>query len=276
MLVLFLGAAVLAILVGLVLGRVVRRQNRGGPVDGAAREWINVEDLTGPAITLAALLLAFMLVQTHSSFQRAEQQAASEAATVLAEHQATAFLGEPDRTAVRTDLVCYSRAVVEREWPAMADGHADPITTRWEEQLRADLAAAAARDDARLGVSGLVDLEVSRATSRRERISEVAPAVPAAVSWLIELTALSILVLLCVFTWHLRPLVRTILVGTVVVLVLMVVAGVRELDTPFGGFVRLDPSAMQATQTEIAETAAAGGAALPCDRTGEPVAGVGS
>lgn len=271
MLVLFMGAAVLAIAVGLVLGHWVRRQNQAGPVDGAGREWINVEDLTGPAITLAALLLAFMLVQTFSSYQRAEQHAATEAATVLAEHEAATFLGEPDRTAVRTDLVCYARAVAEREWPAMADGGADPVTTQWEEQLRSNLVAAADRDDARLGVSGLVGLEVDRTTSRRERIAEVEPAVPGALSWMVELTALSILVLLSVFTWHLRPLVRVILVGSVVGLVLMVVVGVRELDTPFSGTVALEPTAMRATLTEMAHTMAAGGAALPCDRTGEPV-----
>ncbi|MCB0895334.1 MAG: DUF4239 domain-containing protein [Nocardioides sp.] len=273
MIVLFVAAAVAAILLGLVLGRSVRRQNRNGPVDGAGREWINVEDLTGPAITLAALLLAFMMVQTYSSYQRAEQHAATEAATVLAEHEAARFLTEPDRTTVRTDLVCYARAVAEREWPAMADGRSDPLAEHWEERLRSALVAAADHDQGRLGVSGLVDLEVDRTTSRRERIAEVEPAVPGALGWMVELTALTILVLLCVFTWHLRPLVRVILVGAVVTLVLMVVVGVRELDTPFSGYVALQPTAMRSTLTEVAGTSAAGGAALPCDRTGGPVGG---
>ena len=267
MLLVFVGAALLAIVLGLVLGRVVRRQNRTGPVDGPGREWINVEDVTGPAITLAALLLAFMLVQTYSSFQRAEEHAATEAATVLTEHQSTDLLAEPQRSAVRGELVCYARAVVALEWPAMADGGSDESTTYWEEQVRAQLAAAADQDTARLSVSGLVDLEDARSTSRRERIAEVEPAVPGALSWLIELTALSALVLMGVFTWHLRPLVRGILVGTVVVLVVMVVVGVRELDTPFSGFVALEPSAMRATLAEIDAPAAS----LPCDPTGATV-----
>ena len=88
---------------------------------------------------------------------------------------------------------------------------------------------------------------------------------------MIDVTALLVLVLLCVFTWHLRPLVRVVLVGTVVVLVLMVVVGVRELDTPYSGFVTVQPTAMRATLAEIASTTSAGGAALPCDESGSPV-----
>lgn len=267
----FLGAAALSVVVGLVLGRIIRRQNRIGPVEGAGREWIHVDNLTEPAIMLAALLMAFMLVQTYASFQRAEEHAASEAATVLSEEQSAVLLVDADRDALQADLICYARSVVHQEWPGMAEGRgADAVTTHWEEEVRTDLVAAADRDTVRLDTSGLVGLESTRATDRRERIAEVEPAVPGALSWLIELTALSVLVLLCVFTWHLRPLVRLILVGTVAMLVLMVAVGVRELDTPFTGFVAVEPNAMEATLAEIDPGAAS--PALPCDPSGMPAA----
>lgn len=263
MLLLLLGLAV-AVTAGLGLARVVHRRHPEGPVDGARREWINVEDLTGPAITLSALLLAFMLVQTYGSFQRAEEHASSEAGIVDSEYQAAALLPAADRDAIRGDLVCYTRSVAVQEWVALADRTSAPVVDTWTGDLESDIVGAAAHDSARLSLSDLVALESQLVSAHDERVAEAAPAVPRLLTWMIEIAALLMVVLLVGFTWHLRPLVRFSLVASVVVLLLLLVTGIRDLDSPFSGAIRISSGRIEATLAQIDHGAA------PCTADGTP------
>lgn len=264
---LLLGVAV-AVVLGLALSRAVHRRHPEGPLDGAGREWINVEDLTGPAVTLVALMLAFMLVQTYNSFQRAETQAATEAGVVDAEYDASTLLPAADGDAIRGDLVCYARAVSEVEWDTMTDQEASPVVASWRSVLKSDIAAAADHDPDRLSLSGLVALETQLVATHDERVAETSPAIPRGITWMVEIAALLSIVLLIGFTWHLRPLVRLSLVVSVSVLLLLVVLGIRELDTPFSGVIAIPPDRMHETSATI--EAGGAGADAPCDAQGAP------
>ncbi|MEP9361681.1 hypothetical protein ABLE68_01865 [Nocardioides sp. CN2-186] len=269
--ILLLIALAAAVAIGLSLARAVRRRHPEGPVDGARREWINVEDLTGPVVTLVALLLAFMLVQANNSYQRAEEHAATEAGLVESEYNAAGLLDEPDQGTLQGDLVCYARAVADLGWPRMVEGEAHPVVNLWSAQIQQDLRVAVDTDADRVGLSNLVPLQSDLTTSRDERLAETKPAVPAAMTWLIELAALLVIVLLIGFTWHLRRLVRLSLVLTIGVLFLLLVVGINELDTPFSGAISISPDRMKAVSARIES----GGVDVTglCAADGSPVAG---
>ena len=262
---LVLGLAV-AVVAGLTLARMVRRRHPSGPVEGPGREWINVEDLTSPAVTLVALLVAFTLVQTFNSFQRAEQHASTEAGLVDAEYQAAGLLDSAEATTLRGDLVCYSRAVAAQEWTAADHDQTLPVVDHWIHSLESDIATDADTDAEHLSMSGLVDLQGQLVVAHDERVAEVAPAIPRTVTRMIELAALLMVVLLIGFTWHLRRPVRLALVSSIVILLFLVVAGIRELDTPYSGIVSISPDRMHAIQTGMDVDR------VPCSADGTPTA----
>jgi hypothetical protein len=259
-----------AIVIGLVLARVMSRRYPTGPFNRDSGEWLKVKDVVSLCGTLVALLLAFMLVQTYGSYQRAETQAASEAGVVDAQYQAAGLLGAPDRDAVRSGLVCYARAVSALEWVTMRDDESSPTVDGWRDLLQSDISAAADTDPDRLSLSDLVVLQTQLTGARDERLAEAEPAIPQSITWLIEATTLLVIILLISFTWHFRRLPRLMLVTTVALLYLFMVGGIRELDTPFSGAVHISPTRMHDTIARMETTG--GEAVTACDADGVPTA----
>jgi hypothetical protein len=267
---LILLALLVAIVIGLVLARVMSRRYPTGPFDYKSGEWLKVKDVVSLCGTLVALLLAFMLVQTFGSYQRAETHSATEAGVVDAQYQAAGLLGDQDRDAIRGDLACYARSISELEWVTMRDDESSPTVDGWRDQLQADISAAAETDPDRLSLSDLVVHQNDLTGARDERLAEVEPAIPQSISWLIEITTLMVLILLISFTWHFRRLPRLMIITTVALLYLLLVGGIRELDTPFSGAVHIAPTRMHDTIARMDSSGDA--AAMPCDADGVPTA----
>ena len=136
------GAAGLAALVFALVHRIA-----AGPLladSGRGRPMIQV---TG---TLFAVVLAFVILAAFQTYNGAKAGAQSEASAVLDMARTALFFPAAQRSQLRGDFVCYGRAVVEREWPAMRNGQS----------------------------SSLVDSD-TRTTGRQQRLSDDSPAVPA-------------------------------------------------------------------------------------------------
>jgi hypothetical protein len=70
--------------------------------------------------TLTGVMLAFVVFFALGSFQRAREGASVEAIAVNEMNTSAAVLGGETGTRLHGELVCYARAVVDDEWPAMA------------------------------------------------------------------------------------------------------------------------------------------------------------
>ena len=78
--------------------------------------------------TAYAVLLAFVFLLAFQSYNSARSAAEREAtATASLYHDADAFTA-PVAGRLHGEIVCYARSVIYQEWPAMADGHASPVT----------------------------------------------------------------------------------------------------------------------------------------------------
>jgi hypothetical protein len=166
-----LGAAALAGLAFLLLDRwaatpFVPEAARGGPtliVGGA----------------LFAVVLAFVTLASFQTYNSAKAGAQTEAAALLDMARTAALFPASQRDRLRADLTCYGRAVVDREWPAMKDGHASPSVDRWISAYRAEfgrLDLGSHREQ--LAFQDLLNLANLRTAGRQQRLSQATPSVP--------------------------------------------------------------------------------------------------
>src|SRR5215469_12245544 len=114
-----LGAAVVAAAASAFVHRKVKQPLFAD--SGRGRPMITV---TG---TIFAVVLAFVIFAAFETYDGARTGAQSEAAAVLDMSRTAAFFPPAPRDQLRTDLVCYGRAVVGQEWPAMRNGHSSPL-----------------------------------------------------------------------------------------------------------------------------------------------------
>ena len=166
-----LGAAAVA---ALTLALVCRRAS--GPLladSGRGRPMVTV---TG---TLFAVVLAFLILAAFQTYDGAKSGAQSEATAVLDMARTAAFFPPSQRDQLRSDLVCYGRAVVDQEWPAMRHGHSSPLVDYWIAAYRAVFGRLELRSvREQLGFQELLNLAATRTAGRQQRLSDDTPSVP--------------------------------------------------------------------------------------------------
>jgi hypothetical protein len=263
-----IAAVALVVVASLTFNRLVWRRRQAEaklPADG-----LKVWELTAPLASLAVLLLVFVLVQTYASWAAAGRAETDEAtATLLLFREADLVRDARLRATLHKQVVCYATSVIRQEWPAMADSRLSNVPTYWGAVIRgAGVRLVRDRTD-RIAGENLVQRDSERATARQNRLGEARPTVPTPLSWLM-LAALA-------FTVAILGTATLVSVGRYVHVVIVVAAAVvftsalilvRELDQPYAGSVRREP-----TQTIFLRglMAAELRGSLPCDAEGLPV-----
>src|SRR5215210_4964085 len=72
--------------------------------------------------TAFAVLLAFVVLEAFQSFNDAKSGAEQEATTVVQMTRTAEFFRAGERELVEQALICYGRAMIHDEWPAMKEG----------------------------------------------------------------------------------------------------------------------------------------------------------
>ncbi len=85
--------------------------------------------------TAFAVLLAFVVLEAFGSFNDARTGAESEAMSVVELSRGSEFFATADRERFAGRLICYSRAVIDDEWPAMREGERSELVQSWVEGL---------------------------------------------------------------------------------------------------------------------------------------------
>src|SRR5262245_36060324 len=89
--------------------------------------------------TAFAVLLAFVVLEAFSSFNDAKTGAEEEAISVVELSRTAEFFPAVQRDPVEGVLICYARAVIHNEWPAMKHGKRSPVVQAWVGVLDEDL-----------------------------------------------------------------------------------------------------------------------------------------
>jgi hypothetical protein len=167
-----LGAAVVAAVASAFVHRKAKQPLFAD--SGRGRPMITV---TG---TIFAVVLAFVILAGFQTYDGARAGAQSEAAAVLDMGRTAAFFPPTARDQVRTDLVCYGRAVVSQEWPAMRNRGSSPLVEHWVAAYRGvvgQLDLRSAREQ--LGLQQFLNEAATRTAGRLQRLAEDTPSVPA-------------------------------------------------------------------------------------------------
>src|SRR5215475_9467888 len=89
-----------------------------------------------------AVLLAFLVLFALQSYQRARSGSSVEAIAVTELDSIAGVFHAPLSDHLHGGLVCYSRAVIDDEWPAMRDGRSSDLVQSWIDKVGHEFATA--------------------------------------------------------------------------------------------------------------------------------------
>jgi hypothetical protein len=223
------------------------------------------------AATGLAVLLAFLIIGTFESYQTARTATGTEAAEVQQMYSTALYFDQPYADQLRGDVLCYGRAVVSDDFPAMARGQEGQVAQYWVDRTSADMRATPPLVDTKQieAFAHWLEVNEARQEARRSRLAEAQPFVPGflwAVLLLITVVVLAFQVLFA------DPAARRL--GQVMAMVAMALAFfsaltlVWVLDRPFHDRGAAIPhNRMSASLGVMQRTAPA---TLPCDGDGNP------
>ena len=266
-----IGFVVLSGALGLLAHRLLAKRVRTQGQDSA--EGVPLTDLLAPVRILVALVLAFVLFQTFSSYEDAGDAADDEAGAVSSEAVAAALLPAPTGPELVGLLRCYARAVSGPGWASLeATRHTSSISNAADARVAAAVAQAQ-----QAGVSGplvadVVAAERSRVEARRVRLAEAEPSVPGIVTVLLIGSVVITVASTAAFAdRRIRASLRWTLLGITALIFTTSLLVIIDLDRPFGGLAKVDPTAMRDVEQQIGTTSF--GASPPCDPSGALLAG---
>ena len=236
-------------------------------------EGIPLTDLIAPVRILVALVLAFVLFQTFSSYQDASDAAADEAGAVSTEAKAAALLPSPTGPHLVGLLRCYARAVAGSGWASLeATRHTSSISSDADVRVAAAVAQAQQAGISDTLLAEVVAAERDRAEARRVRLAEAEPSVPGIVmALLIGSVAITVASTAAFADRRIRSSLRWTLLGITALIFTASLLVILDLDRPFGGVAKINPTAMRGAEEQIGITPFA--ANPPCDQSGAPLAG---
>jgi hypothetical protein len=187
---LLLLAAIVIAVAGASVALMFVVHRRRAPGD---RFFVEVEKGTGVFTfvgTAFAVLLAFVVLEAFGSFNDARSGAESEATSVVELSRYSEFFARADRERFAGRLICYARAVISDEWPAMQHGERSPLVQRWVEDMGEALRQIDVRTPSQeAAFLQLLDQEETRVEGRRVRLSESIRDLPAPVWFILGLVA---------------------------------------------------------------------------------------
>jgi hypothetical protein len=258
------------VLVSGVAGWLVQRRLRArGESDArATAEGINASDLLIPVRTFVALMLAFVLIETFSSFRDARKATTDEAGAVATEAQLASLLPSVLATDLTGSLLCYARAVAGPGWNSLErTRHTSPVVDQAEAGLTSSIGRAEQGGTNATILGKLLDADQERADARRVRLDEALPSVPGVVTiLLIGSVAATVAATAALADRRVRFGLRMGLTVVTAVVLTASLLVIFDLDRPFGGAASIPPSAMQAVEQQLVASPYA--ASPPCNAQG--------
>jgi Protein of unknown function (DUF4239) len=244
-----------------VLGRA------GGDQQGDA---VSTSDFVTALSTVAILLLAFIMVAAFETWKDAATVSGTEADQVVKMARHASFLPDGTGGEVVGELVCYARSVERLDWSAMRDRRASLVTEEWLDGLSRHVEN---HEDVE-GIQQYVEMQAALIADRRQRLAAALPSVPNGMTWFMVVTVLLTVFGLTVYTEINRSHPgHAVLLFTSVVILAGSLMLTRDLDHPYEGTLRQEPSAMRHAAKDLDEEAEHHDVEAPCDDRGVPDSG---
>ena len=218
--------------------------------------------------TMFAVMLAFVILFSLQSYQRAREGANVEAVAVTELSSVAAVFPPPTGDRLHGELVCYARAVIHDEWPAMQNGESSQLVESWVDRLHDEFAAAAPQESRHeAAFAQWFDEVAQRRDGRRERLAEASPILPMPLWFALAIGAtLTLSYMVVQADKRETKVIQAIPIAFVAAIITAGLLVVVFLDNPYaGGDGSISPTEMSRTLARIDN-----GVAAPCDERGHP------
>jgi hypothetical protein len=256
---------VLVVTAAITIKLVVRRR---APVGG----WFSDSSRSAGTLsvigTMFAVMLAFVIFLALQSYQRARDGSSVEAIAVTELDSIAQVFQPPSSDRLRGGLVCYARAIIEDEWPAMRNGGSSELVQSWIDRLGREFAIAETHGaQEETAYAQWFDQQAQRREGRRERLAEAAPLVPLPLWFVLGIGASVTIAYMCAQADRREGVfIQSIPIGFFSALVTAGLLVVFFLDHPYANDLgSIMPTEMRRTLTLIDH-----GSATPCDERGVP------
>jgi hypothetical protein len=223
-----------------------------------------------------AVILAFVIFVAFQGYNAAGGGAQNEATATRELFKTGDVLNTEARVNLQANLICYARAVIHLDWPAMSDGNSSQQVDDLASSLDDDLRAIRVTDELQKGALGeIFTLSNEREKGRDERLTEAEEGVPTPVWVVLGAGALGMLTYVILFAdprERLFP--QIVMVTSVTVIVVGGLLLVFFLSHPYSaGNAGIAPRDMERALREIQTdpTFAEGGLPPRCDLQGRPL-----
>lgn len=271
----FLAIAIIvfAVAVTVTLMLIVRRF--AAPAGGFFTDADRAAGVFGVTGTGFAVLLAFVIFLSFSSYDRAREKASVEAVAITQLYRTARLFSPEARRQLHGELICYARAVVEDEWKTMRDGHESPLVDGWVARIEQTVDAIQLNGDKqRVAYDAWFQQAAERREGRRGRLAEAQPLVPSLVWLALFLGGALIVTYMCFYADPAEPaFVQALMMAAVTTMVVGGLLVVRVLDRPYAdasGSIKPTVMTMTLRAMEDASGAPGRGAARLCDERGRP------
>jgi hypothetical protein len=259
-------AAANAVTVTLML--LVRRRAPEGSFFHDTTQATGVFTVAGTAY---AVLLAFVFLLAFQSYNSARNAAEQEAtATATLYHDADPFA--PSIAAqLHGQIVCYARSVVYQEWPAMANGHASPVTQFWLARLDETIDHEQPRNVKQANADfNWTAIGLERTAGRRDRLQEARPLIPGLVWILLGIGSVVVVVFVLFFAdKRERGVVQAMLMISVTTMLGVGLVMIEFFDDPYQDVPgSIKPEAMSRTLAMLEATRVEQRTPAPCTPKG--------
>lgn len=220
--------------------------------------------------TSFAVLLAFLILSASQTYTTAKTGAATEANAVLQMSRDADLFPASQSDQLRSDFICYGRAVVNYEWPAMSHGQSSPLVDYWIGAYRAELSRLADRSPReQAAFQDLLTLGATRTTGRQARLADDTSAVPSPL-WLalIFVGFVAVSLQLGMVNREERLFVQGLQVGGLAAIVATGLLMVNFLDHPYSSSSGLKPRSMLHTLVLVHDMEPS--LRLACTNSGRP------
>ncbi len=208
---------------------------RRAPAGGFYTDVDRAGAIFGVVGTAFAVLLAFVIFVAFQSYDSARSKAQQEADAVQKLYSTTHFLSPPTSDELQVQLICYSRAVIHQEWPAMRQQRSSPAVDGWVARLDKSIYQfEPVEEQDKAALSQWLDKDAIRQDTRHGRIAEATPFVPTPL-WAILLLggAITVLFVLSFADSRERFLVQALMIGAVTAIFVSSILFVDFLDHPY-------------------------------------------
>ncbi len=213
---------------------------------------------------LYALVIGFVLAFALDGYQTTRTEAGSEAHSVTALSRASTLFGAEERDRVGHELICYARAVIDDEWPKMADGERSDFASAAADRLFQSIGDLGRNSPDNAALSTSLDRIRELGESRAARLQASNEYLPSMFWVFLIVGGLLLILYATVLAGRERIVGQIIYILPVSLLLLSTICLVAAFERPFSGPNAIQPTSMENSLRSVTEFVPDPRADRPC------------